>query len=37
VDKDAAQSGDFDLVVDATGSARTLSLRSVNVLNFHAL
>jgi len=37
VDKDAAQSGDFDLVVDATGSAGTLSLRSVNVLNFHAL
>jgi GDP-mannose 6-dehydrogenase len=37
VDKEVAQSEDFDLVIDVNGAARSMSLKCVNVLNFYEL
>jgi GDP-mannose 6-dehydrogenase len=37
IDKAAAEHGDFDLVIDANGSADGLSLKSGNILNIHTL
>lgn len=37
IDKAAAESGDFDLVIDANGSADGLSLKRATILNVHTL
>ena len=37
VDKDAVERGEFDLVIDANGSASALALEGAKVLNIHTL
>jgi hypothetical protein len=37
VSKEVAENESFDVVIDANGAARELSLKSANVLDFHAL
>jgi GDP-mannose 6-dehydrogenase len=37
VSKEVAEKESFDVVIDANGAARALSLKSANVLDFHAL
>jgi GDP-mannose 6-dehydrogenase len=35
--RDAAETGDFDAVIDTQGTAKTLQLRSTNIVDVHAL
>jgi hypothetical protein len=37
VNRDAAEGEGFDLVIDVNGSSGALSLKSRNILDFHAL
>jgi GDP-mannose 6-dehydrogenase len=37
IDREAAENGDFDLIIDANGSASGLSLKSAKVLNAHVI